>query len=368
MPTKQEKIDEFYNTFNLAKMNHKGKVLKKQQLYNIYRIPKHDKGQEMPKTLGIPSGNVYQCDVMYMPEDKKYNYVLVVVDVGNGITDAEPMKQLNSSTALEAIKSIFSRGILKSPTYKIQSDGGAEFHGNFLKYFNDNGIIIRYGKAGRSRSQSFVEARNKQIAKALFMRMTAQEMLTGEYSTEWVDDLPKIIKAINDNLNTKKKVKLTNHLLINKETVILDIGTKVRTVLDKPKDIFGRPLSGYHFRATDTRWDPKIKTITNIILQPDEPIMYEVDNNEYPAYTYNQLQVVGANEEYPIGDKVIRGTPNTYIVKAIKDKRKYQGKLQYKVEWRGFTDPAEDTWEYWSNLKKNKSIKKLIDKFNEDHP
>ena len=98
----------------------------------------------------------------------------MLVDVGSGITDAEPMKELNSSATLDAIKNIFVRGILPSPKYKIQSDMGKEFYGDFLKYFNDHGIIIRYANAGRSRSLSFVEARNKQIAQALFMRMTGQ--------------------------------------------------------------------------------------------------------------------------------------------------------------------------------------------------
>ena len=104
--TKQERIDKFYRVFNLAKMNNKGKTLKDQELYNLYRIPKIDKGLQMPNTLGIPSGNVYQTDVMYMPEDKKYKYVLVVVDIGSKITDAEPLQILNSSSTLELLPTL----------------------------------------------------------------------------------------------------------------------------------------------------------------------------------------------------------------------------------------------------------------------
>ena len=369
MPSKAEKINDFYKKFNLAKMNHKGKVLKHQELYNLYRTPKKDKGKEMPKTLGIPAGNVYQTDILYMPEDKKYKYVLVVVDVGSGITDAEPMKELNSSATLEAIKNIFSRGILKTPEYKIQSDMGKEFYGDFLKYFNDHGIIIRYAKAGRSRSQSFVEARNKQIAQALFMRMTGQELITGETSRDWVDDLPDVIKTINENVKKQKNPKLTNRLNINKNTVMLDIGTKVRVALDKPRDVLGFRENGYNFRATDTRWDPKIKTITNIIFQPDEPIMYEVDNKEYPAYTYNQLQVVDEDKEQdPPADKVLRGdVDNMYInIKKITDKRKHQGKIQYKILYKGY---PEAEWVYYSDLNDldDKKIRKMIQEYNTTH-
>lgn len=366
MPSKQERIDKFYKQFNLAKMNHKGNVLKDQELYNLYRIPKQDKGNQMPKTLGIPTGNVYQCDVMYMPEDKKYKYVLVLADVGSGITDAEPLTVLNSSSTLQAIKTMFSRHILTFPKYKIQSDGGAEFKGDFLKYFNDKGIIVRYGKAGRSRSQALVEARNKQIAKALFMRMTAQELITGEPSLDWVDDLPDVISTINDNLKLKKKKRtVSNRLHIDKDTVILDVGTKVRVMLDKPKNVLGFKESGYHFRATDTRWDNDIKTVTNIIFQPNEPILYEVNNETYPAYTYNQLQLVKPDTEQDPPLSVIRGAPEHNVVKTIHGKKKIKGRIHYQIQWKGEPNEAQYTWEPAKTLKKNKAIKKLIEEFEE---
>jgi len=367
MPSKQEKINNFYQTFNLTKMNHKGKILKDQELYNLYKIPKQDKGLEMPKTLGIAPENVYQTDILYMPEDQKYKYVLVVADVGSGITDAEPMKDLNSSSTLEAIKSIFIRGILKFPKYKIQSDGGAEFKGNFQKYFSDKGVIIRYGKAGRSRSQALVESRNKQISKSLFMRMVAQELITGEPSLDWVEDLPNVIKTINDNLKLQKKPKLSNRLHVDKNTIMLSIGTKVRVALDKPKNVLGYRESGYNFRATDTRWDNEIKTITNIIFQPDEPILYELNNQTYPAYTYNQLAVVDPEKEQDPPPSVIRGIPDHYVVKAIKGKRKYNRRPQYQIQWKGYPNEADYTWEYQTNLTKYKGVKKMIQEYNENN-
>ena len=324
---------------------------------------KQDKGNQMPKTLGIAPENVYQTDILYMPEDNRYKYILVVADVGSGITDAEPLTVLNSSSTLEAIKSIFIRGILKFPKYKIQSDGGAEFKGDFLKYFNDRGIIIRYGKAGRSRSQALVEARNKQIAKSLFMRMVAQELITGEPSLDWVEDLPNVIKTINDNLKLQKKPKLSNRLHVDKNTIMLSIGTKVRVALDKPKNVLGYRESGYNFRATDTRWDNEIKTITNIIFQPDQPIMYELNNQTYPAYTYNQLAVVDPEKEQDPPPSVIRGTPEHYVVKAILGKKKINGKLHYKIQWKGYPNEADNTFEPYSTLKKNKTIKKMIDEW-----
>jgi hypothetical protein len=273
---------------------------------------------------------------------------------------------LNSSSTLQSIKTIFDRDILKFPKFKIQSDGGPEFKGDFLKYFNDKGIIIRYGKAGRSRSQALVEARNKQIAKSLFMRMVAQELITGEPSYDWVEDLPKVIKTINDNVKIQKKPKLSNRLYIDKNTILLSIGQKVRVALDKPKNVLGYRESGYNFRATDTRWDNKIQTITNIIFQPDEPIMYELDNQTYPAYTYNQLQVVNFEKERDPPLSIIRGNHEYYVVKSIKGKKKIKGKIHYQVQWKGYPNESDWTYEPATTLKKNKAIKKLIDEFQEN--
>ncbi len=78
---------------------------------------------------------------------------------------------------------------------------------------------------------------------------------------------------------------------------VLDIGTKVRVALDKPKGVLGTKLGG-NFRATDTRWELKISTITNILLTPDQPVLYQVDN-EPTGYTRNQLQLVDENEKQP---------------------------------------------------------------------
>ena len=39
-----------------------------------------------------------------------------------------------------------------------------------------------------------------------------------------------------------------------------------------------KQLSGYHFRATDIRFEAQIRTISKIILQPGQPILYNIDN------------------------------------------------------------------------------------------
>ncbi len=345
----ENNVINFYKEFNLLRLPNKSKELKNQELYNLYTVPKNDKGNQIPNTdlSDIPPGNVYQCDILYMPSEKEQSnvmYALVIVDPSSGITDAEPLTELNSSETLKALKIIFKRGILKMPKYKLQTDGGPEFKKDFRKYLNDKGVIVRYGKAGRSRSQAFVESRNKEIAKALFMLMTSKELLTSQINKEWTSYLPHVVKYLNRNmkrsriLSDKLNANKSQEINLNDKTIILDVGTKVRVSLDKPRSVLMKQLSGYHFRATDIRHDPQIRTISKIILQPGQPVLYNIDNKNYPAYTYNQLQIVNENEEAPPASLVKRKDINTdtFTINKIIQYRVHNRKKQYLVSFKGY--------------------------------
>ena len=75
----------------------------------LYKIPIKDKGLEMPsyKRGGAEPNEVYSSDVLYMPSDKGYKYLLVLVDVINGSTEAQPLKTHSSVAVLKAFKEIF---------------------------------------------------------------------------------------------------------------------------------------------------------------------------------------------------------------------------------------------------------------------
>ena len=256
----------------------------------LYEQPKKDKGKAIPsyKRGGGEPSYVYQADTLYMPMDKGYKYLLVVVDVVDGKTDAEPMKDRNAQSALKAFKKIFSRGILAMPQYQLQADVGTEFKNATIQgYFAENNVTIKWGKvdrSSRSRNQARVESRNRIISQALFQKQTTKELVSGKENRKWVDDVRKVIDAINEhetehwNKTKKKREKLPDQTHIPKNTTVIEVGTKVRTKLDKPKSATGAKLGGYAFRATDIKWDPKIKTVTNIMFPPNQPILYQVDN------------------------------------------------------------------------------------------
>jgi transposase InsO family protein len=293
---------KYYIDFGISKNDKE--YLNKQLLYKLYKRPKKEKGVNMPKIYARDPNAVHQADILFMPRDGDYKYILSVIDVATRYVAAEPLKSKKGANIIKAFKKIYKETDLEPPQL-LRTDSGSEFKGIVKIFFDKLGTKIIYSLPGRHRQTGLVEALNKKIGTALFKRMTAQELLTGEKSIEWVDDLPKIIEAINKNSIDVTKIKRSNTPVCKGESCkLLEIGTKVRRILDTPIDVYNRKRIHGNFRATDIRWDPKIRTITNIIINANQPPMYQLDDgkggtNRRVAYTREQLQVVSKNEQLP---------------------------------------------------------------------
>lgn len=270
---------------------------KKELLYKLYQKP-HEKQKDMPTISKLEHG-IQQADILFLPNDKGYKYLLVVVETDTRKLDAEPLKDKNNETVLEAFDTIYKRKILDMPPRTIQTDGGSEFN-LAQKWFKKNGVYLRKGMPGRHRQIGVVENMNKSIGKILFMKMTADEMK--KESRKWVQFLPKVIDYLNKKLNREgfKDVPVMEmpYPRVNKSNEkLLHVGTKVRIALHRPEDLRGKPLHG-NFRAGDIRWKPTIFEVEGIILTPDQPPVYKVGNLQ-TFFTRNQLQVVDEDEILP---------------------------------------------------------------------
>ena len=344
----------------------------------LYATPSKEKGVEMPKTNNYTKNGTHQADLLFLPDDDDFKYALVVVDLHTGLTDAEPLKDKEQATVTEAIKEIYKRSILDKPA-RLETDPGVEFKGLFTEYCQEEGISHRLGKTGRHRQQAVVEQRNGVIAEALNLRMAAFEQISGDTSRLWVSFLPKVIAAINNNLPKRPKTDQAEQIdkKSGKPKYPLEIGnqpplsegTKVRAVLEEPKDyVTGKRLHG-NFRKGDQRWDSTPQTIKQVLMRPDQPVLYLLSQKADPTkvetvgYTRKQLQVVQDNEPEPDPEKLDAPEFETYNVHSVEDKRKYKNKIQYLVRWVGFPDPKDWTWQFRTELIKNPNVKKLIDQF-----
>ena len=353
-------IQQFYNDLTSKK-----KSVKNNELHSLYKRPVHETGLDVP-TFQVFAPNYYhQADLLFMPTDNSYKYILVVTDVHSHKTDAEPLKSKEHIPIIAAFERIyFKHKILKKPLV-ITFDSGNEFKNHWVKdFFAKIHTTCRYALPNRHRQQALVERKNQQIGSILHKRMTNQELLTGEPSREWVDDLKPLINVLNQHLPTP----ITNP--ISKDPIateynqnLLPIGKKVRVKLDYPINAVNEKRLHGTFRSSDIRWDPHITTISNIILKPGFPPMYTVESEPFVNRTKSQLQLVKRNEREPNKD-YIRGTPEHYIVKEILDHRiikvNNRNVKQLLIRWKGFDDP---TWENQTPIKANvpKLVKAYLD-------
>lgn len=327
--------DDFYKSLGLDR-NYKKKD--QEELYNLYKPVKRDKGLNRGHQKSYIPFYEQQMDLLMLPEDEGYKYALVVVDVNTGITDAEPLKNKDSETVAKGLKKIYSRNIMKETPTIARTDSGSEFKGAVKKFFKNMHILHSTAQPGRHRQLAFVERRNYTIGSALFFRMIGQEIITGAISKEWVKDLPVVIEYINKNVKPQKK-PLSDMPVQNEDNIdLIEVGTKVRTALDNPIDLLTRKTLHGKFRGSDIKWDPKVKTVTNILVTPDNPPFYKVDDVRV-GYTKNQLQIV-QNERKPKGEVIIRGEPDKYIPEKILSEKKIKGSLYFLVKWSGFKEPT----------------------------
>jgi hypothetical protein len=333
-------------------------------LDNLYKKPIKDKGVNMPHFQTYDKDVINQADILFLPNDKGYKYALVVVDLYDRRTDAEPLKSKSAEATLEGFKKIYSRKILNLPKL-LEVDPGTEFQGVVKNYFNSKGIRLKVGLPDRHRQQAIVEQKNLVIGRVIHKRQAAQELITGVPSTEWITDLPKIIAAINRRAKPAKDINKTDEPVCKgKSCYLFYIGDKVRVALDAPRSTTekGEKLHG-KFRASDIRWDPTPRTIENIILHSGMPPLYRVSGITRAVYTKNQLQLIPENESLPEPDKFIRGKPKVFKVEKILKSKKVKGHTYYLIKWQGY-DESEATWEPRESLLED--IPDIINKYEQN--
>jgi hypothetical protein len=321
-------------------------------LTNLTKIPPKEPRNVAPHTYAPVKNATQQADLLHLPDDDGYRYLLVVVDIATRLTDAQPLKSKDSEEVKKALIKIYKRKYISKPL-RLEVDSGSEFKGVFKTYFDKLFKIITK-MVGRHRQQSVVETKNYQIGKILNLRMLAEEINNDEDSHSWVDIIPEVIKLINQYMSHPAiQIDPNDPIKTNKFTSqLLPVGTKVRIQLDNPKSYTdNRTLHG-KFRAGDIRWTREVHTITQFYLRPDQPPMYQVDDNTNVAYTKYQLQVVDENEKKPN-----ISAQKKYLIDKLIKRFKKNNKIYFEVQW----NDGSITNEPRTNLIKD--VPKLVEKF-----
>ena len=317
---------------------------------------------------------VHQADLLFLPRDPQTGarYVLSVIDLATRAVAARPLQTKGGEEVLRALQHIYAHDARLKVPQRMEIDAGTEFNAS-AKWLRAQKppVSVRVGRPGRHTQQRAVENLNRALGTAVARRQTAEELLTDKPALHWASDLQTFVQAINDKwVRTvadlrDRAAKTAEASLPDDGQRMLEVGTRVRVVLDRPTDVLGRVLptgSGKSgFRAGDIRFDPSTRTITDLYIKPGQSIRYGVSGIRNASYGLWQLQLVRANEKYPAGKDVIRGKPAGYIPLHLHAHRKNtKGRVEYYVEWRGYPAEAEWTWEPRTELMKSTEGARLV--------
>lgn len=174
------------------------------------------------------------------------------------------------------------------------------------------------------------------------------------------------------NIRQKKKKlkKPTDDYMCSGDACnLLQEGQLVRVALDAPIEVHDQKKLSGKFRDSDIRYEIKPKKIAQVIIEPQEPPLYLVEDSHgktdhRQAYTKNQLLPVKVNEKNA-DEKEIRPIKidghKLYKVEMILDKKKEKNRIYYLIKWAGIKDPS---WEPKTNLVN--TIHDMIKDFEED--
>jgi len=327
-------IEQLYNELKENNINQR---TRNDLLANLYKKQKRDLGLDMPKFQTLMPNTIHQADLLFLPHDNGYKYLLIVIDACDRKFDAIPLKEKYSDVVRNAFKIIYEQHkILKLPK-EMQFDNGSEFKGECKIWFNSHNIDCRYAPTARHRMQGLVERLNQTVGDLLMKRMTAEELLTNQPSTKWVNDVPELVRVLNEHrsvkdLKTENDLKPTDKIEQIDEPIwtktsgdIIPLGTPVRVALDYPIDVAtGKRVHGTH-RSGDIKWSIEPRKVQEVLIRPNLPVGYLLDGNIGHRHTdnifrtFNQLQVIKPNEQKP-SSKYIRKETKKDKVEVVEPK------------------------------------------------
>jgi hypothetical protein len=336
------------------------------------------KDSDKPHLFVTGANVIQQADALKLPEDRKFKYLLVVVDTGTKLMDAVPIRgELNSKKVQDALKYIWSRPkllkqeaftaqkppkgsidaktnifktglkrILEQPVM-LQTDGGPEFKKDVDTYLKSQLIVHRTGIPYRSRQQAYAEARNGSIAAMLLGRQAQDEVATGVKSTGWLDYTWRAIMA-NNKVHEQVPISGTDipedPQCKGQSCELLPVGTAVHRIEDAPRDVLTGKKQVGKFRKGDLRWETATRTITMQILKPGNPPLYRLSSlptdktkkldMKIVAYTRAQVQV--AIKKQP----AVQTKTGQEIYKVEKIVAYDKKKKKYMVKWENYPSSA----------------------------
>ena len=277
--------------------------LDRQPIYQIYK-PK-PKAIKFPHYTQTTPNNTHQIDLLFLPHDQKYKYALTVIDIASRYKEAQPLKTKTPTEVSQAIQNIYDRSPLNFPSV-IMCDKGREFMGEFIKLMKKNNTKIKYSL--NKKKVAFVERFNRTLSEKLFAHQYANEIESKEIilanepkpgrNLEWVDRLPDVIAAMNDEVTRMIDMKPVDAIKLEsvKQPEYDDDTHEEELSFDSVFRYLykaGEAEGDNRYRATDPIWSVDFYYIDEIRPVENQPTLYTLQHMpDDRTFTREQLQVI----------------------------------------------------------------------------
>ena len=303
------------------------KSLLKNDAYTLHKPVRKPKRYRRIYSKGI---NYHlQADLVdlssYSNKNDGYKWIMTVIDTFSKRLWVLKLKNKSAKTVYEALKPLLE----KIKPQKFETDEGGEFTNKKLQTLLKNLKITHYSVSSDQKC-AIAERVNRTLKTKMFRSFTARG------SHRWVDILDKLVQGYNNSFHrsiqmkpyevTKKNESLVRKTLYPPEPPRdppkLNIGDTVR--------ISG--LKGIFQKGYEMTWSYEIFTVSQV--RNTNPVTYRVKD-----FTDEELKGSFYESELQKVDKLT----NIYAIDKVLDTRKYKGRVQEFVSFKGYPD-SENRW------------------------
>src|SRR5271156_430422 len=175
--------------------------------------------------------DIWSADLVEMPNDKTYHYILTVIDVFSKFAWAIPLKNKTAQTIIDAFKLIFKES--NRHCIKLWTDLGSEFTNKAFKNFCSDNELEPYQTFNEGKAV-VIERFNRTLKEKMWLQFTINGI-----KAHWVELLPKLLNDYNNSYH--RTIKATPTFASRKENE-QDIRTNInKTIQDKQDRTYYAP-------------------------------------------------------------------------------------------------------------------------------
>lgn len=296
--------------------------MEKQRVYTMYKPVNRKFKRMQTKPSGLNTD--WQGDLAVFSQFSKFNkkfvYLLVLVDVLSKKIHVEPAKTKTAKDMILAFKAIFERAQTKP--WKIFTDNGWEFNSKEMKSFWMEQEILHFSaKTHKVLHATMAERAIRTIKDRLYKRFGKKGSLI------WLDDIQKIVDGINNSVCSVIGMRPNDVTYGNAEalrTRVFETDVKSKPTFKVGDHVRIEMKKVLFTKGSIAKYTDEIFVVAQV-LGHTNPVVYKIktqDERVLDGYYYAQ-------------ELSKASTDTTYRIQKVLGSKEENNKVFYKVQYAG---------------------------------